>query len=66
MSDCIVTQKSVTVMTKCDNPPVEKPERGRAAAAACDVTGAMRSPPCSDFVMVIVVFVMLGNDLKIT
>lgn len=38
------------------------PNSGWAAVAACDVTGAMRSPPSSDFVMVIIVLVMLGSD----
>lgn len=58
----------MAVVPKHDNLPLEMPDRGWAAAAACDVTGAMRSPLCSDFVMVIVVFVMLGNDddLKIS
>lgn len=52
----------MAVLPKRDNLPLEMPDRGWASAAACDVTGAMRSPPGSDFVMVISVFVTLAND----
>lgn len=52
----------MAVVPKRDNLPLEMPDRGWAAAVACDVTGAMRSPPGSDFVMVISVFVILEND----
>lgn len=52
----------MAVVPKRDNLPLEMPDRGWAAAAACDVTGAMRSPPGSDFVMVVSVFVMQEND----
>lgn len=43
ISDCIVTQNSVAVVPKGDNLALEMPDRGRAAAAAGDVTRAMRS-----------------------
>lgn len=60
--DRIVPQNSMAVVPKRNNLPLEMPDRGWAAGAACDVTGAMRSPPGSDFVMVIIVFVTLRND----
>lgn len=55
----------MAVVPKRDNLPLEMPDQGWAAATACDVTRAMRSPPRSDFVMVVFVMLGSGDALKI-